>query len=326
MASLLITGGTGSLGTALTRYLLTTDVQRLVLLSRDEYKQSQMAAAFPDPRLRFFLGDVRDEPRLVEACRGIEGIIHAAALKRVDKVAYDPEEVKKTNVDGTANVLRAARHAGVGRVVVVSSDKACQPTNVYGATKLLAEYLAIYANASGYPAGTRSSVVRYGNVLGSRGSLLEIFGQQYDATGGLLLTHPLCTRFLMRMEEAVAFVLGALRDSKGGEIFVPRLPAFTVPSFALAYVRTRGERMGMANLSGLRPGGEKLHERLLTPEEVGRTVQIDASRYVVRPALQPWGGETWDGTPVPADWRYTSDRTPPLSVAELTAILQEEGR
>src|SRR5574342_127185 len=211
---LLITGGTGSLGHALVRYFLKETDWRLVVFSRDELKQATMHALIDDPRVDFRLGDVRDLGRLKLAFHGIDAVIHAAALKRVDAVAGDPIEVYKTNVLGTFNVLQAALSTGVPKTLVISSDKACQPINAYGASKFAAESLTVSFNQYGYPQGCRASVVRYGNVLGSRGSVIHAWRQQDP----IRLTHHDMTRFIITMPQAVSLVHTILSDMEGGEV------------------------------------------------------------------------------------------------------------
>ena len=269
----LITGGTGSLGNALVRaWLQRDDVERLVVLSRDELKQAQMRERFPDPRLLFFLGDVRDISRLKLAFYGIDTVIHAAALKRVDATASDPLELIQTNVMGTANVLRAALACTDNpsqlrpvKVLLVSSDKACLPVNAYGASKFMAEQLTVNFNVYGAPRGCISSAVRYGNVLGSRGSVVHTWRRQGDV---LTLTEPHMTRFIITMEQAVGVIDAALESMEGGEVFVPyKLPAALMEDLAQA-VCTGAEYI----YGGLRPGGEKMHELLLSEEESHRTV------------------------------------------------------
>ena len=310
MMRVLITGGTGSLGRALVaEFLADPSVVRVKILSRDEWKQAELATQHPDPRLECLLGDVRDEARLRDAFRGMDTVIHAAALKRVDKVAADPDEALLTNVLGTRHVCRAARETGVGRVVVVSSDKAVMPTNFYGGTKFLAEQIAIRSNVYGYPRGTRVSVVRYGNVLGSRGSVLSHWRAQAAAGGPLTVTDPHCTRFVITMPQAVALIRVALDTMAGGEVFVPMLPAAALMDLASAVLT----EVTPWQDTGLRPGGEKTHEQLLTDEEVWRTLAVPAPTlpggqvYVVTPSLPTWTAPGWAGTPLPAGTVYRSD-------------------
>jgi UDP-N-acetylglucosamine 4,6-dehydratase len=332
---LLITGGTGTFGQAFVRRVLDDPaVTRVRVLSRDELKQAEMAERFrpvdPHGKLRFLLGDVRDRNRLLLAFQDVELVVHAAALKRVDAVAYDPEEVVKTNVLGTMNVLDAAIRACVSRVVVISSDKAVMPTNIYGASKFMAESYAISANVYGAPRGVRSCAVRYGNVLGSRGSVVHRWRRQWSAGDPLTLTDPRCTRFIMPLETAVDLVLDAARTMEGGEVFVPQLRAAHLMDLAIAVAGPYWPR----HVVGLRPGGEKIHETLLSPEESVRTVARQGV-YLLRPALHPWRATFDAGRPggdggawPPTSWRrledgflYTSESAPKASVEELRDLL-----
>ncbi len=316
MSSVLITGGTGSMGQALVRELLTDGgVERVCVYSRDEWKQGEMRAALPDPRLRFFIGDVRDHGRLTRAMRNVDRVIHAAALKQVPACEYNPLEAVKTNVDGTANVIDAALDARVGRVLMLSSDKACDPTNLYGATKLVAEKLVVDANVYGGET-TKFACTRYGNVLGSRGSVLPLFAAQHVAGLPLGVTDPDMTRFVLTLEQGVAFVLDSLECMSGrGEVFVPKLPAVTVRVMAEAVVWPGSPRLVM---SGMRPG-EKRHEVLVSTHEAARTQEFD-DRYVIWPTGR-WGD---------AGFRFGSDTAERLGVqrfrhlAGLSAVLAEE--
>lgn len=319
MKSVLVTGCSGTFGqTFIADLLQRPGVERVVGLSRDELKQSVMASRFGhDSRLRLFLGDVRDRSRLEEAFYGCDVVVHAAALKRVDAVAYDSDEARKTNVDGTANVIKAAIAQGVGKVVVLSSDKAVHATNFYGATKFLAEQLAVAGNVYGYPRGTRIACTRYGNVLGSRGSVLHVWREHLAAGRPLPLTHSDISRFWMTIQQAVELVHVALRRMDGGEIFLPKLPGLSLRALAAAMA---GPDYPLT-LTGLRPGGEKLHEELLSPGEVERT--FDAGDcYVIAPSLAPWRThQPAYGPPVPADFRYTSNGVREAGADELRAML-----
>lgn len=317
---LLITGGTGSLGHALTRYVLEHTDWRVVVLSRDELKQARMRETIPDPRLDFRLGDVRDVGRLKLAFHGVDMVVHAAALKRVDAVAGEPAEVFHTNIFGTRNVLEAAIGCRVGRVLLVSTDKACYPTNAYGVSKLAAEHLTVSYNTYGVPQGTRSAVVRYGNVVGSRGSVVHVWRGQDTLT----LTDPRMTRFLITMPDATRLVRACLDAMQGGETFVPRLPAARVLHLAEA-VKPEAPRV----VTGVRPGGEKLHETLLTEEEAGRSVDLGPYLTCVRPHLSPWRKDPlYETEPRTRDGERTSDKAPQLSVEqlrEMLATVPEEG-
>lgn len=317
---LLITGGTGSLGHALVRHVLATTDWRVIVLSRDELKQSQMRAAIPDPRLDFFLGDVRDRDRLTLAFAPVDAVVHAAALKRVDSVARDPDEVFQTNVLGTRNVLRASHLSGVHRVLLISSDKACYATNAYGVSKAQAEWMTVAYNVYGAPSGTFSSALRYGNVLGSRGSVVHVWRTQPLP---LTVTDPLATRFIVTMPQAVGLVMDALLEMQGGEIFVPRLPATSVLALAEAV------RPGMYYVeSGLRPGGEKRHETLLTAEEAERAVDVGRVS-IVPPFFHPWTEKpAWANEAKVERSARTSESAPRLGMEELRTMLEtvpEEG-
>ncbi len=275
MTSLLITGGTGSMGQQLVRQLLEdATVERVCVFSRDEWKQDAMRnAGFTDPRLRFFIGDVRDRDRLRRAMHGVDNVIHTAALKQVPACEYNPLEAVKTNVDGTANVIDAALDADVAKVLMLSSDKACDPVNLYGATKLVAEKLMVDANAY---AGTRFSCTRYGNVISSRGSVLPLFQAQHSAGKPLTMTDPEMTRFVLTLEQGALFVLDSLDRMTGGEVFVPKLPSVTVSTIAAAVTNR-----GAIHLIGARPG-EKLHETLVSEHEADRTSD-EGDGFVIRP-------------------------------------------
>ena len=309
---LLITGGTGSLGQALCHTILEHyPVSRIAILSRDELKQAQMAERFQDPRLRFFLGDVRDESRLSEAFDDTDAVIHAAALKRVDAIAYNPDEAVKTNVLGTKHVITAARHAGVKHVLLVSTDKSVHPANFYGATKMLAEQIAINSNVITYPQGLSVSAVRYGNVWGSRGSVVQLWKTATSTGSPIQVTDPTCTRFLITLEQAASFVLNALTQMQGGEIFVPKLPATSVRNLA--------EQFGPAStwtVTGLRPGGEKQHEQLIGDEEITRTYDVGWS-YLIAPSVCSWTSPQWPGEKVPSHFEYHSDTANKIQPNEL---------
>lgn len=313
----LITGGTGFLGRGLVADLLTNEmVERVCVLSRDEHKVHALAEQYRTARaLRCFVGDVRDADRLRHACRGVDAVIHAAALKRVDAVTNEPSELLKTNVEGTRHVLDAACDAGVRKLVLVSSDKAVMPTNAYGASKQQAEWLTIGFNTYSVPRGMRCAVVRYGNVLGSTGSVVPVWRAQLGRGEPIHVTDARMTRFSLTCAEAVRFVLTSLQRMQGGEIFVPILPSYRLVDLAQALAPDLPYRA-----IGLRPGGEKLHERLLSDEEPSRTV-LQAGRYVVMPAHRSWSADPYEGTAIDPHWRYESCAVTHLTVSELTAML-----
>ena len=301
-SSVLITGGTGSLGKALTEYLLTnTKVRRIAILSRDELKQHHLKIEFKnDPRLRWFLGDIRDIDRLKRAFHGVDYVIHAAALKQVDTGEYNPMEFVKTNVLGSQNVIDAAIDAGVKRVVALSTDKASSPINLYGATKLTADKLFIAANNYSFAYGTTFSVVRYGNVMGSRGSVIPFF-QELAAQGKQLpITDLRMTRFWISIDSAVKFVIKSLEIMTGGELYVPKIPSMKIVDLAHA-VNPAAELVEI----GMRPG-EKLHEEMISADDSRRTVVLP-DRFVVTPVVAEWGYEPPAGLPMPEGTAYKSD-------------------
>ena len=254
-----ITGGTGSFGNAFAQRILEEPVRSIRILSRDEFKQSQMAQKFSDPRMRFLLGDVRDSQRLRRALDGVSLVVHAAALKQVPAGERDPLEFVKTNVQGTANVIEAALDVGVERVMALSTDKAAAPNTLYGASKLMAEKMVLAANDS-YGQKVAFACVRYGNVVGSRGSVVPIFMEQAKS-GTLTITDTRMTRFWLSLGDAIAFVKDRIEEMHGGELFVPRLPSVTITDLAAAIAPTAN-----VVVTGIRPG-EKLHEQMVTFDE-----------------------------------------------------------
>jgi len=261
---ILVTGGTGSFGQAFIRRLLVSadQSQQLVVFSRDELKQHEMrAAGLNDERMRYFIGDVRDRDRLRRAFRGVDVVVHAAALKQVESCEFNPLEAKKTNIDGTSNVIDAALDCGVGRVLMIGTDKAVDPTNLYGATKLVAEKLMVDANAYSGQDGPAFSCTRYGNVISSRGAVLPVFQAQHAAGLPLTVTDPTMTRFVLTLDQGVDFVLDCLGRMRGGEVFVPRLKTVTVATISYA-VAPSSPRV----VIGRRPG-EKQHELLISANE-----------------------------------------------------------
>jgi UDP-N-acetylglucosamine 4,6-dehydratase/5-epimerase len=301
-ASVLITGGTGSLGKSLVEYLLKeTKVRRIAVFSRDELKQQHLRIHFKDDsRLRWFLGDVRDLDRLKRAFHGVDFVIHAAALKQVDTGEYNPMEFIKTNVLGSQNVIDASIDAGVKRVVALSTDKASSPINLYGATKLTADKLFVAANNYSFTYGTTFSVVRYGNVMGSRGSVIPFF-QEIAAKGKPLpITDLRMTRFWISIESAVKFVIDSLEMMTGGELYVPRIPSMKIVDLANAVAP--GAKLQEI---GMRPG-EKLHEEMISADDSRRTIILE-NRFVVTPVVSEWGYEPPTGARMPEDKAYRSD-------------------
>lgn len=277
----LITGGTGSFGRKCVEILLRErSPRRLIVFSRDELKQHEMRlAGYDHPNLRYFIGDVRDVDRLRRAMRGVDVVIHAAALKQVPACEYNPFEAIQTNVLGARNVIEASLDAGVQRVVALSTDKAVNPVNLYGATKLCAEKLFIQSNSYSGSGGTRLSCVRYGNVVGSRGSVIPLFLEQ-RRNGYVTITDPRMTRFWITLEQGVRFVIRCVEEMHGGEVFVPKIPSMTIVD--LAEVIAPGCRVEWI---GVRPG-EKLHEVLVSDDEARTTIELD-DMFVIQPA-HPW--------------------------------------
>lgn len=300
--SVLITGGTGSLGRSLVEYLLgESKVRRIAIFSRDELKQQHLRLHFEDnPRLRWFLGDVRDLDRLKRAFHGVDFVIHAAALKQVDTGEYNPMEFVKTNVLGSQNVIDAAIETGVKRVVALSTDKASSPINLYGATKLTADKLFVAANNYSFAYGTIFSVVRYGNVMGSRGSVIPFFRETAAQGKPLPITDLRMTRFWISIESAVKFVIDSLEMMSGGELYVPKIPSMKIVDLANAVVP--GAKLVEI---GMRPG-EKLHEEMISADDSRRTIILE-SRYVVTPVVAEWGYKVPKGSNMIEGQAYRSD-------------------
>ncbi len=299
---ILVTGGTGSFGKRFIDKLLKTEARKIIIFSRDELKQSEMQASLKDPleKLRFFLGDIRDQERLHRAFVGVNYVVHAAALKQVPTLEYNPFEAIKTNVIGSQNIIDAAINQGVERVIALSTDKAANPCNLYGATKLCSEKLFVAGNSYAGTKSTRFSAVRYGNVIGSRGSVVPLFLARKES-GSVPITDERMTRFWITLDQGVNFVVNCLRSMTGGEIFVPKISSMRIVDLAKALAP--GCKLMKI---GMRPG-ERLHEVLLTDDESARTRDL-GDHYAIHPAAAP-GDPTrpMPGIPVAPDFRYASE-------------------
>jgi len=302
-SSILVTGGTGSFGKSFIRYALDNlDPRRIVIFSRDELKQYEVRQLFAeDARLRFFIGDIRDRHRLTRAMHGVDYVVHAAALKQVDTAEYNPFEFVQSNIIGSQNVIEAAIDTGVRKVVALSTDKASSPLNLYGATKLAADKLFQSANhyASGYE--TRFSVVRYGNVMGSRGSVIPLFKKLAEEGKPFPITDTRMTRFWITLPQAVRFVVDSFDAMNGGEIYVPRIPSMKILDLVEA-IRPGGETYEL----GIRPG-EKLHEEMISEDDARRTIRLE-DRFVILPTIAGWSGyQEPDGEALPEGFAYRSN-------------------
>ena len=323
--SVLITGGTGSLGKELVKTIfhLWPEVKRLVVYSRDEQKQFQMAQEYPLDQyraIRFFIGDVRDRDRLQRAINGIDFVIHAAAMKHVHIAEYNPDECVKTNVGGAENVIEACLKSGVERVVALSTDKACAPINLYGATKLTSDKLFIAANNIRGKQDIRFSVVRYGNVMGSNGSVMPFFLNKRH-TGVLPITDPEMTRFNISLQDGVKMVLHAMEHAWGGELFVPKIPSYRILDLAAAIGPECEHRV-----VGIRPG-EKVHEEMITPSDSFTTYDL-GNYYVILPQTPSWSLADYirhfQATPVAKGFKYNSGENDAfLTVAQLRDSIRQ---
>lgn len=323
--SIFISGGTGSFGRAFVKRLLSDyQPKRVVVFSRDELKQYEMSQEFDAPCMRYFLGDVRDEQRLQQAMRGIDLVVHAAALKQVPAAEYNPTECIRTNVNGAENIIAAALQNGVKKVIALSTDKAASPINLYGATKLLSDKLFVAANNIAGSRDTSFAVVRYGNVVGSRGSVLPLF-RKLIAKGAedLPITDARMTRFWITLDEGVDFVMRSFERMQGGELFVPKIPSARIVDLATALAPDLPQRQ-----VGIRPG-EKLHEMMISRDDSPHTLEF-AHHYVITPAMsfsQPCNysrdGLGEQGRPVEPGFQYLSDSNPDyLDVAALRQLVE----
>lgn len=319
--SILVTGATGSFGQMFVKTITERfNPRRVIVYSRDEWKQSEMQKdkAFTQGQVRFFLGDVRDKDRLCLAMRGVDYVIHAAALKQVPAAEYNPHEFIKTNVDGATNVVEASLLAGVSKVIALSTDKAVNPVNLYGATKLCSDKVFVAANSYGGDSGTIFSVVRYGNVVGSRGSVVPLFANQRES-GSLTITNPDMTRFLITLRDGVDFVLQCLEQMVGGELFVPKIAACSVADIANVIAPDC-----KWNTIGLRPG-EKMHE-VLIPEDESRNVLEFENHFVIQPIQSFWGNKIGilGGVPCSEGFMYASNcNCDNLTIEELKGLLSD---
>ena len=319
--SILITGGTGSFGKKCTEIILSKyKPKRLIIFSRDELKQFEMAQQFPDskyPCIRYFIGDVRDKERMYRAFHNVDFVIHAAALKQVPAAEYNPFEAVKTNILGAQNVINVAIDRGVKRVIALSTDKAANPINLYGATKLCSDKLFIAGNSYVGRDSTIFSVVRYGNVAGSRGSVIPFFLKCREK-GVLPITDPRMTRFWITLEQGVNFVLSRLETMVGGELFVPKIPSMNIMDLAKIIAPECP-----TEIVGIRPG-EKLHEVMIPKDDARRTLEFD-NHYVIQPDFDFWGRRFKNngGKSLPDEFEYNSGTNPwKLTSSEMMEIIQ----
>lgn len=313
----LVTGGTGSFGKKFIKKALIEGAKKIIVFSRDELKQYEMKQEFTDNRLRFFIGDVRDQERLHRAFDGVDIVIHAAAMKHVDACEYNPFEAVKTNIHGAQNIIEAAIDCGVEKVIALSTDKACAPVNLYGATKLASDKLFVAANAYVGDKKTSFSVVRYGNVVGSRGSVVPFF-KKVKETGRVPVTDERMTRFWITLDQGVQFVLDNLARMHGGEIFVPKIPSMKVMDLAHAIAPEC-----KIDIIGIRPG-EKLHEAMIMEDDARHTVEFD-DYYIIQPEF-PWWSKKYaeGGKALPDGFAYTSDNNNDwLTIEELRKLAED---
>lgn len=316
--AILVTGGTGSFGKKFVEIALRDlNPRKLIIFSRDELKQHEMRTAGIDqPNLRYFIGDIRDRERLTRAMHGVDIVVHAAALKQVPACEYNPMEAVKTNIMGTSNVVEAALDAGVKKVMALSTDKAVNPVNLYGATKLAAEKLTVQSNTYAAGSATRYSCVRYGNVVGSRGSVVPVFLTQRK-DGCVTITDERMTRFWLSLERGVQFVIECIEQMHGGEVFVPKIPSMKVIDLAKAIAPDAA-----ISVVGIRPG-EKLHEVLISEDEARNTVERE-TMFIVKPPATLWERSLqYDGKPLPEGFRYSSDNNADwLDVAGIQKLIE----
>ena len=316
--TILITGGTGSFGNKFAEIVLAKHNPKSIrIFSRGEKLQYDMRRKFEDNRLRFFIGDVRDKNRLSRAMTGVDIVVHAAALKQVPACEYNPIEAIRTNIDGAANIIDAAIDNKVDRVMAISTDKAVHPVNLYGATKMTAEKLFVQGNSYTGKTKTKFSCVRYGNVIGSRGSVIPLFLKQ-KRTGTLTITDDTMTRFWIKLEDGVKFVLNSINKMNGGEIFIPKIPSMKIIDLADA-IAPEAEK----KITGIRPG-EKIHEILLTEDEAKHSKEFDDG-FIIEPEHSFWSADNLEGAKLlPDGFRYSSDNNEKwLTKSEIMKIVKE---
>jgi UDP-N-acetylglucosamine 4,6-dehydratase/5-epimerase len=323
--TVLITGGTGSLGKALTSHIFKNfpEIKKVIIFSRDEQKQFQMAQEFPEdkfPQIRFFLGDVRDEQRLIRAFQDVDIVIHAAAMKHVHLAEYNPDECIKTNIGGAQNVIRASLHCGVGNVVALSTDKACAPINLYGATKLTSDKLFVAGNNIKGSNPIKFSVVRYGNVMGSNGSVIPYFMKK-KKEGNLPITDAGMTRFNITLQGGVDMVMYAINNAWGGEIFIPKIPSYRILDVAKAIAPDC-----QIEIVGIRPG-EKIHEEMITSSDSFNTFDL-GRYYVILPSVPNWNLykfiDVFNAIKVPYGFNYNSGENSEWETVESIRSLIKE--
>lgn len=314
----LVTGGTGSFGKKFVKKALELQAKKIIIFSRDELKQYEMRQQFNnDKRLRFFIGDVRDKERLYRAFNGVDIVIHAAAMKHVEACEYNPFEAVKTNINGAQNIIEAAIDSKVDKVIALSTDKAAAPVNLYGATKLASDKLFIAGNSYVGEESTKFAVVRYGNVVGSRGSVIPFF-QRVKETGILPITDERMTRFWITLDQGVQFVLDSLERMQGGELFVPKIPSMNIMDLAKAICPQCETKV-----IGIRPG-EKLHEVMITQDDARHTIEFE-DHYVITPEFPWWGSrvEKNSSQPVQEGFVYSSETNSKwLTIEQLKIMIQ----
>lgn len=315
--TILVTGGTGSFGKKFIRKILETEIKKVIVFSRDELKQFEMSQEFTDKRIRFFIGDVRDKDRLLRAFDGVDIVVHAAALKQVGVCEYNPIEAIKTNVLGAQNIIEAAIEREVDKVIALSTDKAAYPVNLYGATKLVSDKLFVSANTYSGMKKSRFAVVRYGNVMGSRGSVVPFFNKVKE-TGKIPITDEKMTRFWITLDQGVQFVIDNLVRMKGGEIFIPKIPSIKVTDLAAAMAPDC-----KIEIVGIRPG-EKLHEAMITEDDARHSLDCGCY-YIILPEIM-WSNsiETSGGTKLPDGFSYVSNTNSEwLTVNEIRLLIKD---